>query len=53
MEEETYRLNEVNLDVQAYQLQNELFIPEKNEDDAPQAHIVALPSKVLDGIWES
>jgi ubiquinol-cytochrome c reductase cytochrome c1 subunit len=53
-----YRLAEVALDVQAYQLrQSEIEGSQQQTDnaeqDSPQAKVVLLPSKDLDGIWES
>lgn len=64
LESGAYRLENVELDVQAYQLrgQNE---PENSSqtqqsesimdsgEDGPRARTIALPSKELDGIWES
>lgn len=59
-----YRLQQVELDVQAYQLhtpfendssqpgQNHLETPEGSED-GPKARALALPSRELDGLWES
>ena len=59
-----YRLQQVELDVQAYQLrpqfehessqqaQHSEELTESNED-APKAKTLALPSKELDGLWES
>ncbi|ODM15338.1 hypothetical protein SI65_09279 [Aspergillus cristatus] len=59
-----YRLQHVELDVQAYQLRpqfehesaqqtQQLEEPADANDDAPKAKILALPSKELDGLWES
>lgn len=57
----TYRLQDVELDVQAYQLQ---LTPEResvhqsqdsaeNTDDVPHFRIVKLPNREFDGLWES
>jgi len=59
-----YRLQHVELDVQAYQLRPQfehesaqqtqhLEEPADANDDTPKAKILALPSKELDGLWES
>ena len=56
-----YRLDDVDLDVQAYQLryhdpessQQTDNANEKLGEDLPQASIIALPNKELDGVWES
>lgn len=59
-----YRLQQVELDVQAYQLhppfehdgsQQAHHLEDMNEtyEDGPKARALALPSKELDGIWES
>ncbi|PYI03822.1 pachytene checkpoint component Pch2 [Aspergillus sclerotiicarbonarius CBS 121057] len=58
-----YRLKQVQLDVQAYQLrtqsdqqspQNTQALDESESgDDVPRARILALPSHDLDGLWES
>lgn len=55
-----YHLNEVELDVQAYQLRafdgdNNQQADGSNEksEELPQARIIHLPSKELDGVWES
>lgn len=61
IESGAYRLETVEMDVQAYQLrgaementQSTDIAPERLEDDTPQARIVPLPNKELDGIWES
>lgn len=64
LESGAYRLQQVELDVQAYQLRPQLEhessqqaqhseeLTESNED-APKAKTLALPSKELDGLWES
>ncbi|KAK2879431.1 hypothetical protein FQN49_000891 [Arthroderma sp. PD_2] len=61
-ESEAFRLDGVNLDVQAYQLRsNEPDTSEtqdqgnekQEEGDSPQARVISLPNKELDGIWES
>lgn len=59
-----YRLEDVELDVQAYQLRGSEIIDDssqqayaaangKSDDEGPQARIISLPSKELDGVWES
>jgi ubiquinol-cytochrome c reductase cytochrome c1 subunit len=53
-----YRLADVALDVQAYQLrpseaEGSQQQADRLEEDSPQARVVPLPSKDLDGIWES
>lgn len=56
-----YRLDEVDLDVQAYQLhcydpessQQVEVAHEKAGDDSPQASTITLPNRELDGVWES
>jgi hypothetical protein len=60
VESGAYHLENVELDVQAYQLrvptepQNQNVVEqEKNDFDGPQARIIPLPSKEFDGIWES
>lgn len=58
---EVYRLQNVELDVQAYQLRGqpepESFQQSQeladNGDDAARAKVLTLPSKELDGLWES
>lgn len=64
LESGAYRLQQVELDVQAYQLrpqfehessqqaQHSEELTENNED-VPKAKTLALPSKELDGLWES
>lgn len=61
-ESEAFRLDSVNLDVQAYQLRSsepDTNLPqnhgnEKQEDEcSPQARVMSLPNRELDGIWES
>lgn len=61
---DVYRLRNVELDVQAYQLRGQ---PEQdgfqqsqhaeesadNNEDVPKARVLTLPSKELDGLWES
>ena len=57
----TYRLDDVDLDVQAYQLrchnleasQLSDIASERFDDVSPQASIIGLPNKEFDGIWES
>lgn len=55
-------MEDVQLDVQAYQLrgsaelessQQTMRLGDNGEDTGPQARVVALPNKELDGIWES
>ncbi|KAJ9192224.1 hypothetical protein DTO021D3_8840 [Paecilomyces variotii] len=62
LESGAYRLEDVQLDVQAYQLrgsaelessQQTMRVGDNGEDTGPQARVVALPNKELDGIWES
>lgn len=61
IESGAYRLENVEMDVQAYQLRGvEMdnsqpvdISTEKLEDDTPQARIIPLPNKELDGVWES
>lgn len=61
IESGAYRLADVELDVQAYQLkssemensQQQDSPRERPDEDSPQARILALPSNELDGIWES
>lgn len=60
VESGAYRLADVELDVQAYQLklhevdgQQQDNVGEKLDEESPQARILALPSRELDGIWES
>ena len=61
LESGVYRLVDVDLDVQAYQLrlpelessQQADHSNERNHEDTPQARIVPLPNKELDGVWES
>ncbi|RAL02443.1 putative pachytene checkpoint component Pch2 [Aspergillus ibericus CBS 121593] len=58
-----YRLQQVQLDVQAYQLRTQsdqqsppntqIFDESGNGDDVPRARTLALPNKDLDGLWES
>ncbi|PGH10628.1 hypothetical protein AJ79_05342 [Helicocarpus griseus UAMH5409] len=58
-----YRLEDVDLDVQAYQLRGgsdmddssqQAFVANgKTDEEAPQARVITLPSKELDGVWES
>lgn len=58
-----YRLQNVELDVQAYQLRvpaDDGFQPSQHAEesadageDASKAKVVTLPSKELDGLWES
>lgn len=56
-----YRLADVELDVQAYQLRSadgnldsSQGNSEKTDDgDAPQARTIPLPNRELDGVWES
>ncbi|KAI9931451.1 hypothetical protein MW887_010026 [Aspergillus wentii] len=59
-----YRVQQVELDVQAYQLRiqfepdssqqtQQLEEPADNEEDGTKARVLALPSKELDGLWES
>lgn len=61
MGSDVYRLRNVELDVQAYQLRGQ---PESegfqqsqesadNGEDVPKARILNLPSMELDGLWES
>ncbi|KAL2215040.1 pachytene checkpoint component Pch2 [Thermoascus aurantiacus ATCC 26904] len=64
LESGAYRLENVELDVQAYQLRGQAE-PESssqtqqsesttdNSEDGPRARTIALPNKELDGIWES
>ncbi|OAX82914.1 hypothetical protein ACJ72_02739 [Emergomyces africanus] len=63
-ESRAYRLEEVELDVQAYQLhgsenmddssqQAYAVSNEKTDEEGPQARVISLPSKELDGVWES
>ncbi|WEW61376.1 hypothetical protein PRK78_006866 [Emydomyces testavorans] len=57
----SYHLHDVELDVQAYQLHSSDLEPssqkqdtnDETEENEPQARIVPLPNKELDGIWES
>lgn len=64
VESGAYRLQQVELDVQAYQLRPQFehdssqptqHLEESADanDDTPKARILALPSKELDGLWES
>ena len=61
VESGVYRLDNVEMDVQAYQLrgvepensQSADPATEKWDDDTPQARVMPLPSKELDGVWES
>ncbi|KAA8643659.1 putative pachytene checkpoint component Pch2 [Aspergillus tanneri] len=64
VESGAYRLQHVELDVQAYQLhtpfeqessQNTLHSEEApdSSEDTPRAQVMTLPSKELDGLWES
>ncbi|KAF5866175.1 hypothetical protein ETB97_000709 [Aspergillus alliaceus] len=64
LESGAYRLQQVNLDVQAYQLRTPFEQessqhtqpPEdcmENKDDDPRARVLNLPSRELDGLWES
>lgn len=61
IESGAYRLDNVEMDVQAYQLRGaemENSQPvdtstEKWDDDAPQARTIPLPNKEFDGVWES
>ncbi|KGQ01115.1 cytochrome c1, heme protein, mitochondrial [Paracoccidioides lutzii Pb01] len=59
-----YRLEDVELNVQAYQLRGSDVADDnsqqtyatangKSDEDGPQARIISLPSKELDGVWES
>lgn len=59
-----YRLQQVELDVQAYQLRpqfdqessQQIQHPEEpanDGDDIPKERVMALPNKELDGLWES
>ncbi|EQL31144.1 hypothetical protein BDFG_06456 [Blastomyces dermatitidis ATCC 26199] len=59
-----YRLEDVELDVQAYQLRGCESMDDssqqayatangKSDEDGPQARMISLPSKELDGVWES
>ncbi|KAL1956152.1 hypothetical protein VTO42DRAFT_7587 [Malbranchea cinnamomea] len=56
-----YRLADVQLDVQAYQLRfldasaesTQQTEQGNSDNDAPQARILPLPSQELDGLWES
>ena len=59
-----YRLQQVELDVQAYQLrapleqegsQHTLPLEESmgSKDEDPKARVLSLPSRELDGLWES
>lgn len=59
-----YRVQQVELDVQAYQLRiqfepdssqqtQQLEEPTDNGEDGTKARVLALPSKELDGLWES
>lgn len=58
-----HRLGDVQLDVQAYELRdgetetgegNKGSIwPSESDDDLPQARVIPLPSKSLDGIWDT
>ncbi|OOF95871.1 hypothetical protein ASPCADRAFT_168612 [Aspergillus carbonarius ITEM 5010] len=58
-----YRLQQVQLDVQAYQLRTQseqqssqntqTFDEQEVGDDVPRARTLTLPSKDLDGLWES
>ncbi|KKZ65069.1 hypothetical protein EMCG_01309 [[Emmonsia] crescens] len=59
-----YRLEDVELDVQAYQLRGSEGIDDssqqvyaaangKSDEEGPQARIISLPNKELDGVWES
>lgn len=59
-ESETFRLDVVNLDIQAYQLRasepenlSQDHDGEKQDEYSPQARVMPLPNKELDGIWES
>ncbi|KNG87038.1 cytochrome c1 [Aspergillus nomiae NRRL 13137] len=64
METGAYRLQQVELDVQAYQLrapleqessQHTLPLEESmdSKDEDPKARVLSLPSRELDGLWES
>lgn len=61
VESGAYRLNDVNLDVQAYQLRSSEMDPNQSQDhggdkpdeESPQARIIPLPNRELDGIWDS
>ncbi|OJD16549.1 hypothetical protein AJ78_03286 [Emergomyces pasteurianus Ep9510] len=59
-----YRLEDVELDVQAYQLRGPENMDDssqqayaatngKPDEEGPQARVISLPSKDLDGVWES
>ncbi|PGH05312.1 hypothetical protein GX51_03033 [Blastomyces parvus] len=59
-----YRLEDVELDVQAYQLrgcestddssqQAYAAANGKSDEEGPQARMISLPNKELDGVWES
>lgn len=52
-----FSLESVDLVVQAYQFikqaNNDIQDSEKEDGDVPQARITLLPSKELDGLWES
>ncbi|EFR03555.1 pachytene checkpoint protein 2 [Nannizzia gypsea CBS 118893] len=59
-ESETVHLNDVNLDIQPYQLRasepeslSQNHGDEKQDESSPQARVMSLPNKELDGIWES
>jgi hypothetical protein len=61
LESGVYRLDDVEMDVQAYQLrggepessQSVDTTADKWDEDAPQARVIPLPNKELDGVWES
>lgn len=60
LESGAYHLEDVQLDVQAYQLRGSMELEssqhtmrENEEEAVPQARVIALPNKELDGIWES
>ncbi|KAK2731587.1 hypothetical protein FQN57_003283, partial [Myotisia sp. PD_48] len=60
-ESEAYRLDDVHLDVQAYQLRSvetdTSHAPshgvDASDNDSPHARVTPLPNQELDGIWES
>ena len=63
-ESEVYRLQNVELDVQAYQLRGQpeqdgfqqsqhAEEPADNNEDVPKARGLTLPNRELDGLWES
>lgn len=59
-ESETFRLDVVNLDIQAYQLRasepeniSQDHDGEKQDEYSSQARVMPLPNMELDGIWES